>query len=1839
MPAPSGSCSGQAEIPPKHEPIAIVGMAINMPGSPDVAKLWEVLERGINTISEIPSTRFDISIYDGIQNPNRQMKVHTGNFISGADEFDNTFFKVSPREARSMDPQQRILLHTAYEALEDSGYVPRSSPCFDPETVGCYVGATAHDYVHNLQNDIDVYYSTGTLNAFLCGRVSYVLKLGGPSIVVDTACSSSSVAIYQACRALVNGDCNAALAGGVNIITSPDLFLGLDRAHFLSPTGQCSAFDVSADGYSRSEGCGMFVLKRLSDAINENDRIYGVIRAIEVNQSGSASSITHPHSTTQSLLFRKLLENAGVKDPMRVNVVEAHGTGTQAGDPTEVESIRRVFCRHQCGDGGGRNDENPLYLTSIKANIGHLETASGAAGLAKLLLMMRYRSIPPQISLKRLNPNISPLEEDGTVIHNGLGTVEWKPSHPGMTRMALLNNFGAAGSNTAALIEEWVPPPGPEARVTSGSSSGMPYIFGFSAKDKTAALSLRDRYVYFLNTSREDIVDVAYTMTSRRQLYKFRAAVVASSTEELVQKLQNVEIRKVDDTPNTPPPNVVFVFSGQGGQYLGMGRVLYETSPVFRGAVDECQNILLALGSTGILEIITAKENIEVEVEAFQSAVFAVEYALAKLWISWGVVPSAVIGHRSGYPSLFYSITDDVFEPSSLGEYAALVIAQVLTLHDALFIVAHRARLMFQRCHKQTSGMLALNRSGSSVQRLLLMHDFHPDLFISCYNGPEDCVVSGPVSRTFDFQRLFSDTVGRKCTVLDVPFGYHSRYMEPLLDELREIASKVQMAPPKIPIASNVLGIVIEPGDSSVFNSEYVARHCVEPVQFEAGIQALVARSKLLAGATRQGNVWIEIGPHPVTLPYLKTNPLTSGGSTSGSLLLPSMRKRCNPWLTLTTSLADLFSSNVPIRWREVFSHVSPSCIHLPSYPFSKKQFWVPYVEPNFQGSSSTIVPAASPPEPATYTSHLAEGKCWVQYPSPSNNFTAIFETPLRLVSSFTVEHSVAGIPIGSGTLYSELVMSFVKLASRYTNKNHQPIGMEVGNVFIRDLEFVKPLITETVDNCVLTITIAIDDDSGSFTISSRALRDTGLGSSLLARGGYTIKGETRITNHKFQKFLPKMEDGIARLSSPNSRTETFLAQTAYTFFSGVFEYEPQYRGIRSVTVSADGTEGYAQVLVPPSPQQTRGAGPEKLNIYPVLMDSFCQIGLVMASLQAGPDDGYICSEVGAVKTVPSEIDVVAPYLTYCRVSWALDRSVATTDVWAYRSDRLPHKMAFFAGGVKFKRVSLPTFKKFLERCRGSSYCVPNNHPSPPETSQPRFTDPPLSLPTPPPETPSSHSQILQAVADTCGMDRASLDSSNELAALGIDSLMLIELIDRIRVAFPEFSSHADILSSCITVRDIVDKIDGSLDLATNAVVRSASLPALPNPPPQLLREDREPGIQIADDIIGMVSSILGVPIQHMEGDTSLDALGLDSLASIEVLHEVQQRLGVTLPDDFFLHNPTVTSIQSFFSSASTSPTVVLETPPLLSPSPKTDDEDKLLPVKSINLDSSPGDDSTIIHALHLSNNPTLVHNRQIQGTTPVFLIHDGSGVTSYYERMPTSSRTLWTLHSPHFLNAKPWNNLSEMAKMYAERILTVVTEGPIILGGWSFGSVAAYETALQLRKLVVGSTKPNLHVQGLLLIDPPNPLNHVPLSPSLVSRMLKEREAAHVRIQSAIANKVESLIHNQFGLNGSLLGKYDPFDTPKELGHLPTDLCPRIALLRSRDPYVGSGDDDVPAWINDRSDPTGATKGWKNLTSSPVKVWDIPGNHFEPFLPSNIKEVSNCMEKALDYLQSQDAK
>ncbi|KIY47273.1 ketoacyl-synt-domain-containing protein [Fistulina hepatica ATCC 64428] len=1335
-------------------PIAITGMAVNMPGAPTAAALWGILENGLNMASKIPELRFAIEAYSadsGIQGNTRSLRTQTGNFIANPDAFDAAFFEISPREARLMDPQQRVLLLTAHHALESAGYVPvvdskpvdnpttsasldfdenRSSglASFNRESIGCYIGVSTNDYVQNLRNNFDIFYSTGTLQAFLSGRISYHYQWSGPSVVVDTSCSSSMVAIYQACRAISNGDCTAALAGGVNIITSPDMYIGLERAHLLTSEGQCKVFDVAADGYSRGEGCGLFVLKSLEAALAERDTVLGVIRSIEVNQSGNANSITRPHAETQARLFQRVLDCAGVA-PSAVTVIEAHGTGTQAGDPAEIKSIQRIFS----GDNGG---ELPLHVTSLKANIGHLEAASGAAGLAKLLLMMQHHMVPAQISLQRLNPNIVDLAESRIVIDRT--AVPWVVPE-GHKRIAVLNNFGIAGSNAALLLEEFAGQAfASNVDVPANSTS---FVVGLSAKTVSALEVLRKKYIVWLTGSDSrhlDFGNIAYTMTARRQLYTYRLAVAANSRHDLANKLKATIPSAIPASGGT----VVFVFSGQGGQYLGMGRSLYETSSCFRLHIDRSDALLKAAGFAGIIPIITGHGvcmKADQLAEAFQVAIFALQYSMTRLFASWGIVPSAVIGH-------------------SLGEYAALVVANVLSFEEALLLVARRSRLMTLHCEPDSSGMIAVKLPQDQIQNIINTNGNMQDLAVACFNGASGVVIAGPRSQLGNLQD-YLQRHSVACTTLNVPFGYHSNAMRPIYEELLALSVNVTLKPPTIFFASNVLGRVVHPGEETVIDNSYFARHCLEPVRFQDALRALTYVVDVC-----KPHVWIDLGPHSTTIPILKSNLLDQ----SFCSLMPTLRRDQHVWDTISTLLARLYQTGIYVRWEAVFDHVPMvrNVYDVPGYPFDDTKYWVPFRED---------VPSAVPmrvSRPAQYSTIRA---C-IQIPSAALDRPAVLETPLADISDLVHGHKVGDWPLCPASFYVAQLLSGISLVGP---------GDRLHAV-IRHMRFSHPLVDDAKsERCVVTH-VALKQTSGTFKISSRIATDAD--NIVHVCGEFDIQ-DSKQTFAEFASSMPLLENQISQVLECADK-EVLSRMTIYNvIFPRVVQYSLDYHVIDSLIVSSSRKAAVASVSMTASMANRRARRPHQTFLVdPIFIDCLFHVAGFLANLQAESQFVYICSEVGQVHIAPELVGGIdSPAETDCyRVLTTLspvqDGAIVLADSYAVRMSSSPVLVAKLKG-IAFQRLRLDTFQMGLG--------LAGNSGAEDDVDSTSGSDSLLACPA---------SSAL--IAEALGMDVAKLTDDVDIHALGLDSLTSIE----IRQLFKERYSCVlppDFFSAQRTIRSV----------------------------------------------------------------------------------------------------------------------------------------------------------------------------------------------------------------------------------------------------------------------------------------------------------------------------------------------------------------------------------------------------------------------------------------------------
>lgn len=768
----------------QHEPIAVVGLSCRFPGADDAAAFWELLAQGHEAISDVPPWRWDV---DAFYNPDPDapgtMYSKRGGFLSDIDQFDAGFFGITPREASRLDPQQRLLMEQAWYAFENAA---QPADLLRGQKVGVFVGAMNHDY-HQLQlqqtADLDAYTGTGNGASFLAGRLSYFFGLNGPSLVLDTACSSALVATHLACRALRNGEADVALAGGVNLILAPESSVTLSRFKAISPSGHCRAFDAGADGYVRGEGCGLVVLKRLSDALASNDTIRAVIRGSAVNHSGPSAGLTVPNGPAQELVIRAALRDANVT-AADISYVEAHGTGTPLGDPIEFGALAEVFA-------GTRNGDKPLLFGSVKTNFGHLEAAAGAAGLVKVVLSLENEQIPPHLNFQSSNPQINLMDIPARVPTQ---LTPWA----GDTRLAGVSSFGMNGTN-AHLIVAAAPSPEPIA-----APERPRHVLALSAKTPSALATLVERYTAHLQYESVSFADVAFTSTTGRAHLEYRLAVDAASAGEAVKALG----KKALPETRTAAPRIAFLYTGQGSLYAGAGRHLFETQPVFRQALEHCDALL---PQVSLINALYTDTDLLTQASYIQPVMFALSYALTEVWRSWGVKPAVVLGH-------------------SLGEFAAAHTAGIFDLEAGLSLVHQRGQLMQDL--PDHGVMLSVSADAQTVQAEIA--PYADRVSMGVLNGPTTTVVSGNAGAIDALAQRFQ-AQGIKTKRLDTSHAFHSPLMDSITGAFEQTAAQLTFRAPTIPLISNVTGQRL----TAAPDAGYWRRHIREAVRFHAGITAL----------------------------------------------------------------------------------------------------------------------------------------------------------------------------------------------------------------------------------------------------------------------------------------------------------------------------------------------------------------------------------------------------------------------------------------------------------------------------------------------------------------------------------------------------------------------------------------------------------------------------------------------------------------------------------------------------------------------------------------------------------------------------------------------------------------------------------------------------------------------------------------------------------------------------------------------------------------------------------------------------------------------------------------
>ena len=901
----------------KNEPIAIVGMGCRFPGGADnPEQFWRLLSTGGDGISRAPASRWGADELERLQSAGLG-HICWGGFLDQVDQFDPAFFGISGREAAGMDPQQRLLLEVAWEALERAG-LPVDQ--LAGSATGVFIGICSSEYAlyHFADRDqIDPYASTGTAYSLVANRLSYLLDLQGPSLAIDTACSSSLVALHLACQSLRSRESDLALAGGVNLILFPEGSISLAKWGMLSADGRCKTFDAAADGYVRGEGCGVVVLKRLSDALRDGDSIQALVRGSAVNQDGRSAGLTAPNLLAQQAVLRQALAGAHVQ-PDQVGYIEVHGTGTPLGDPIEVEALAAVYGQH-------RSDSSACLLGAVKTNIGHLEAAAGVAGLIKTVLALQHAAVPPNLNFVSLNPNVSLA---GTPFAIPTSLTPWPSS--GGPRRAAVSSFGFGGTNAHILVEQ-----APAAQAAAQSPAQRPHLLLLSARSPEALQSLAEAYVQLLRAPDAPAwADVCFSASRGRASFAQRLALVAPDGAVAADRLADF-CAGVPDTGATDAagsfliaghaasanrPKVAFLFTGQGAQYPLMGAQIYQAHPIARAALDRCAELLRPHLDVDLRQLLAdpaeGQGALLSQTRYAQPALFALEWALAQLWLAWGVQPVLLLGH-------------------SLGELVAACLAGILSLEDALRLVVARGRLMQAA---PSGAMAAIFASAEVVERSLTQGG---DVCVAAINGPTETVIAG-TSEGVAARVAHFKSQGVRTSQLPGNYAFHSPLVAAIQPALAGEAAGLTYAAPRLSIISTLTGKLAAVDEMA--RPDYWVRQVSAPVRYAPALEALLAQGV---------NTLIEIGPHTTLLGMAQHNP-----QAADVLALPSLRRGADASTTLLRSLARLFAAGGPPAGAAITEGAGRRVL-LPTYPFQRTRYWI---ERAVAAHPSAPSPAPAPP-------------------------------------------------------------------------------------------------------------------------------------------------------------------------------------------------------------------------------------------------------------------------------------------------------------------------------------------------------------------------------------------------------------------------------------------------------------------------------------------------------------------------------------------------------------------------------------------------------------------------------------------------------------------------------------------------------------------------------------------------------------------------------------------------------------------------------------------------------------------------------------------------------------
>lgn len=1657
--------------------IAVVGMSGRFPNADNLESLWNLLEQGLDVHRKVPPDRFDIDAhYDPMGKRKNTSHTPYGCFIDEPGLFDPRFFNMSPREAYQTDPMGRLAIVTAYEALEMSGFMPNRTPSSMLDRVGTFYGQTSDDWRQvNAAQNIDTYYIPGTIRAFASGRINYHFKFKGPSYNVDTACSSSFAAIQLACTSLQAKECDTAVAGGLNIMTTPDLFAGLSRAQFLSKTGPCKTFDDTADGFCRGDGVATVILKRLEDAQADNDPILGVILGTATNHSSEAISITQPHAPTQESLYRKILRDTGV-DAIDISYVEMHGTGTQAGDGAEMKSISNVFApRRQ-----GRSPNQTLHLGALKANIGHGEASAGVASLIKVLLMLQRNTIPPHVGIKGTVNTTFPPDLHDRGIRIPLKEAPWDaPS--GCKRRAYVNNFSAAGGNTGLLLED-----APRPAQTKNDDPRTTYVVSVSARSKLSLKKNLQNLVSYLKMKPDtSLPSLSYTTTSRRTQHPYRVCCAVSSISETVEVLVSTQAEKIDSI-STKPPKVVFVFTGQGAHYPSLGKQLFEGSRQFRSDIIDFDRIGRSQGFPSFLSLLdgTITDANSFSPFVLQLGQTCIQMALARLWTSWGISPSAVLGH-------------------SLGEYAALNMAGVLSVSDTIFLVGRRAELLGKHCTAGTHSLLAVASSVNQIRQVLA-----GGLEVACINGPQETVLGGPNEVMMSYLKTLK-TAGIKSLLLPCAYAFHSAQVAPILEPMGEVADVVAFGKTAIPVISPMLQEVVNVGGT--FDPDYLARHARQTVGFMGGIAA--AREQ---GLVDQSSIWIEIGPTPVCSAFIKSS------LGAGAVTLPTLRKKEDPWRTTSSGLSLLHHKGLHVDWDEVHHEYESShtVLTLPSYAFENKNYWLEYTN-NWCLNKGEVIEAPN----KRLGDHLSTSS--VQKLSKEDYGDKISLVAESDLSNPDLNEAISGHLVNGSALcpsvspcenYSvranELQGVYADMALTLAGHLHKKVEKSTGYVpmNVSRLEILKPLIAKGRDEKeqqAVRIAATAERPLKHVQISYNSVLPAGgvgeLHASCVVEYG---NAESWLTDWGHLDYLFHSRIDALNWGVDAGKFTKVDRKQAYESFSSLVQYGERYHGMKEVILNSKDLEATSLIEF----RATESDGNFEANPY--WIDNIAHLsgfilngsGIIDSKKQVYISHGWESLQI------LRPLSARKSYRNHVRM-YPGPRQTMVGDAYLFDGENMVARV----GGVKFQAIPRSLLNKLLPPTNGSTahskaqtLSSSNNTASQSKTQHSDIVEDSnvsLTRATHDPRSPTSQpvhgdgsiiATFMNIVADELGLEPSELSDGAVCIDVGLDSLMSLSITGRLREEleleiptslFVDKATIGEARSAALALGG--SKIEGSGSMQSTPTTDATSSEKLPQN--ASIEDETETMIE---KIMTTISEELGIEQSELLEMGTFADMGVDSLMSLTISGRIREEVDLDIPTSFFADYPNISEAKMAIlalldtSSGNATPHTYGEntTPGETDTTPSTpnaDEESLVSSMMEIGVKEVKTPYATSILLSGSTKNPSKT----------LFLFPDGSGSATSYALLPgiSSEVCVYGLNCPFMKTpAQFTNGIDGVSAQYLAEIQRRQPHGPYYLGGWSAGGILAYQVAYQL--LQIGEK-----TERLFLIDSPCPINLEPLPSSLL--------------------------------------------------------------------------------------------------------------------------------------------